>query len=85
MDEPTALLAMASPLPSFETLAMYNSTGASLTGGAQPERVSGVRVSERFFDVMRTQPALGRTFTSEERQIGGPPAIGRPTDLRRLC
>ena len=75
MDEATALLAMASPLPSFETLAMYNSTGANLTGGVQPERVSGVRVSERFFDVMRTQPALGRRFTSEERQTGGPPAI----------
>jgi putative ABC transport system permease protein len=75
MDEATALLAIASPLPSFETLAMYNSSGANLTGGVQPERVSGVRVSERFFDVMRTQPALGRTFTSEERQTGGPAAI----------
>jgi predicted permease len=75
MDEATALLAMASPLPSFETLAMYNSTGANLTGGVQPERVSGVRVSERFFDVMRTQPALGRGFTAEERRTGGPPAI----------
>jgi putative ABC transport system permease protein len=75
MDEPTALLAADSPLASFETLAMYNSTGANLTGGAQPERVSGVRVSERFFDVMRTQPGLGRTFTSEERQANGPPAI----------
>jgi putative ABC transport system permease protein len=54
---------------------LYGSTGANLTGGAQPERVSGVRVSERFFDVMRTQPALGRIFTSEERQTNGPPAI----------
>lgn len=75
MDEPTALLAAASPLASLETLAMYNSTGANLTGGAQPERVAGVRVSERFFDVMRTQPALGRTFTPDERRAGGPPAI----------
>jgi putative ABC transport system permease protein len=46
-----------------------------MTGGAQPERVSGVRVSERFFDVMRTQPALGRTFTPDERQTAGPQAI----------
>jgi MacB-like periplasmic core domain len=75
MDEPTALLAAASPLPSFETVAMYNSTRANMTGGAQPERVSGVRVSERFFDVMRTQPALGRTFTPDERQTAGPQAI----------
>jgi putative ABC transport system permease protein len=75
VDEPTALLATTSNLPSFETLALYSSSGANLTGGAQPERVSGVRVSERFFDVMRTQPALGRTFTSEERQSSGPPAI----------
>jgi putative ABC transport system permease protein len=75
MDEPTALLATAGNLPSFETLAMYGSAGANLTGGAQPERVSGVRVSERFFEVMRTQPVLGRTFTSDERQTNGPPAI----------
>jgi putative ABC transport system permease protein len=75
MDEPTALLALESQLPSFESLATYNSTGANMTGGAQPERVSGVRVSKRFFDVMRTQPALGRTFTADERQTAGPPAI----------
>jgi len=75
MDEPTAVLALESPLPSFEVLAMFNGTGANLTGGAQPERVSGVRVSERFFDVMRTQPGLGRTFTADERRVGGPPAI----------
>jgi hypothetical protein len=75
MDEPTALLAIASRLPTFDTLAMYNSSGANLTGGAQPERVSGARVSERFFDVMRTQPALGRTFTAEERQANGPPSL----------
>jgi putative ABC transport system permease protein len=75
MDEPTAKLALESPLPSFESLAMYNGTGANLTGGAQPERVVGVRVSERFFDVMRTQPALGRTFAPDERQAGGPAAV----------
>jgi putative ABC transport system permease protein len=75
MDEPTALLAAGSPLPSFETVALCNSTGANMTGGAQPERVSGVRVSGRFFDVMRTQPALGRTFTADEGKTGGPPAI----------
>ena len=75
MDEPTARLALESSLPSFESLAMYNSTGANMTGGAQPERVSGVRVSDRFFDVMRTQPALGRTFAPDEGQAGGPAAI----------
>jgi putative ABC transport system permease protein len=75
MDEPTAVAALENPPPSFEALAMYNGTGANLTGGALPERVAGVRVSERFFEVMRTPPALGRTFTPEERQTGGPPAI----------
>jgi putative ABC transport system permease protein len=75
IDEPTALMAVESQLPSFDTLAMYNATGANMTGGALPERVSGVRVSERFFDVMRTQPALGRIFTADERRTGGPQAI----------
>ena len=75
MDEATALLAMESPLPSIASVAMYNTTGANLTGGAQPERVAGVHVSDRFFDVMQTQPALGRTFAPDERAAGGPPAI----------
>jgi putative ABC transport system permease protein len=75
MDEPTARLAMAGALPSFESLAIYNATGANFVGGAEPERVAGVRVSPRFFDVVGVQPALGRTFAPDEMRTGGPPAV----------
>ena len=75
MDEPTARLALASALPSFESLAIYNATGANFVGGTEPERVAGVRVSLRFFDVLRVQPALGRTFALDEMRTGGPPAV----------
>ncbi|OFW06578.1 MAG: hypothetical protein A3H96_12995 [Acidobacteria bacterium RIFCSPLOWO2_02_FULL_67_36] len=75
MDEPTARLALESALPSFESLALYNTTGANFSGAGQPEVVAGVRVSLRFFEVMRVQPALGRVFAPDEMQAGGPPAV----------
>lgn len=75
MDEPTARLATASHVPAFETFALYDTTGAGLTGGAAPERVLGARVSLEFFEVMRAHPALGRSFARAEMQAGGPPAI----------
>ena len=36
MDEPTARLAMVGGLPSFESLAMYFTTGANFVGGSEP-------------------------------------------------
>lgn len=75
MDEPTARLAMASHVPSFESFAPYDTLGAALTGAGEPERVVGARVSREFFDVLKVRPALGRSFDSSEMQIGGPPAI----------
>jgi putative ABC transport system permease protein len=91
MDEPTARLAMVGALPSFESLATYFTTGANFVGGGEPERVTGARVSVRFFDVVGIRPALGRTFAPEEMRTGGPlvvilseslaaRAFGRPAD-----
>jgi hypothetical protein len=39
-------------------------------GGGEPERVSGVRVSWSFFDVLGVKPRLGRTFLPEEETRG---------------
>jgi predicted permease len=75
MDEPTARLAMAGALPSFESLAAYNTTGANFAGGAEPERVAGVRVSPGYFDVLRLRPAIGRSFERDEWMTGGPPVV----------
>jgi putative ABC transport system permease protein len=75
MDEPTARLAIGANLPVFDSLAIYNSADATLTGSEYPERVAGARVSRSFFDVLDVKPAAGRTFTDDELRAGGPAAI----------
>jgi putative ABC transport system permease protein len=55
---------------SFDGLAMYNYTHATMTGGIQPQVVRITRVTDGFFGVFRMQPILGRTFTADEDQSG---------------
>ncbi|MGH9773828.1 MAG: ABC transporter permease [Candidatus Acidiferrales bacterium] len=57
---------------SFEGMAIFDSAGKgyALSGGKEPERVSGVRVSAGFFDVLGVRPFLGRTFLPEEETLG---------------
>jgi putative ABC transport system permease protein len=68
---------------SFETLALFDSagrgynlgaaaTGASggAAGGAEAERVSGLRVTASFFTVLGVKPMLGRTFLEAEEAVG---------------
>jgi putative ABC transport system permease protein len=92
MDEPTSRLAAAASLPVFESFALYNSVGAIIVGGEYPERLPGAGVSQSFFDVLATRPALGRTFADGELVPGGPAVIvlsdalwtrrfGRQTDI----
>jgi predicted permease len=91
-DEGTAQLAMRVGMQTLEAVAVSESTSANLIGGAQPDRIAGATVSGRFFDVMGVHPILGRTFTPDEQQRGGPRAIvlshalwdrafGRATDV----
>jgi putative ABC transport system permease protein len=47
-------------------------SGFNLSGGAEPQRVSGLQVSEGFFRVLGMSPAIGRGFTPEEDRPGGP-------------
>jgi putative ABC transport system permease protein len=56
----------------FEKMAILDSAGKgyNLSGGSEPERVSGVRVSSGFFDVLGVKPRLGRAFLPEEEQPG---------------
>jgi len=55
---------------SFDGLAMYNFTHATMTGGNQPQVVRITRVTDGFFGVFRMQPMLGKTFTADEDQTG---------------
>ena len=56
----------------FDDLALLDSAGRgyNLTGGSEPEQVSGVRVTASFFTVLGVRPLLGRTFLPEEEDPG---------------
>jgi putative ABC transport system permease protein len=58
----------------FESVAGYAETnsGFNLAGGAEAQRVRGLRVSEGFFRVLGTGVSLGRAFSPEEDQPSGP-------------
>src|ERR671910_2571855 len=55
--------------------AFYGVGDNLLSGKGEPERLSGVPVSDNFFDVLGVTPALGRTFNSEECAWNGPKAV----------
>jgi putative ABC transport system permease protein len=56
----------------FESMAFFDSAGKgyNLAEGKDAERVSGVRVSSKFFDVLGTKPLVGRSFLPEEEARG---------------
>lgn len=55
--------------------AFYGVGDSKLTGSGQPERLTGVPVSENFFPLLGVQPVLGRLFTAEECKFNGPRAV----------
>ena len=66
--------------------AFYGAGDNLLSGRGEPERLSGVPVSDNFFNVLGVKPALGRTFTAEECAWNGPKAVmlGYPLWERRF-
>ena len=54
----------------FEDMAAYVGITADLTGVGEPIRLAAAGVSPPFFDILRVQPALGRTFRREEATPG---------------
>ncbi|MBP7778291.1 MAG: ABC transporter permease [Acidobacteria bacterium] len=55
--------------------AFYGVGDNVLSGGGEPERVSGVPVSGNFFDVLGVRPVIGRTFSEDETTFNGPKAV----------
>jgi len=61
---------------SFDALALYATWQGSLTGReGSPDWVDAVTATRSLFDVLRVAPALGRTFSREEDQPGGPRVV----------
>jgi putative ABC transport system permease protein len=54
----------------FSGIAAFGGQGLNLAGGAEPERLRGAKVTGDFFDVLGRKPSYGRTFTTEETQLG---------------
>ncbi|HVG31968.1 MAG TPA: ABC transporter permease [Pyrinomonadaceae bacterium] len=55
----------------FEDIAAYAPWSTNLTGGDEPQRLSGTVTSASLFSVLGVQPQLGRTFLAEEDQPNG--------------
>ncbi|MGO9257043.1 MAG: ABC transporter permease [Bryobacteraceae bacterium] len=55
--------------------AFYGVGDNLLSGQGEPERLSGVPVSENFFQVLGVQPQIGRLFNAEECKWHGPKAV----------
>ena len=55
--------------------AFYGVGDNLLSGSGEPERLSGVPVSENFFDVLGVRPQLGRAFTAQESVWNGPKVV----------
>ena len=61
---------------SFSAVALVEGGSHNLTGAEVPARITALHVSPSFFDVLRTQPRLGRRFVEGEGARGGAaPAI----------
>ncbi len=59
--------------PFFGSLAGYQTSPANLTGEAQPARVQAIQVTPSIFQVLETQPALGRPFSESDAAEGAAP------------
>jgi putative ABC transport system permease protein len=55
---------------SFSGFMAFQGSGMNLSGGAEPQRLQGLRVTSNFFDVLNVKPLLGRTFTPQEMELG---------------
>lgn len=55
---------------SFEQLVCYRPYPINLTGDGEPERILRTQTTTGLFEMLRVQPALGRTFAREEEEAG---------------
>jgi putative ABC transport system permease protein len=59
----------------FESIALYNDREANLSDARGAERVTGARISQEFFSVLKVDPLVGRVFTAEETVLNGPRVV----------
>jgi predicted permease len=54
----------------FDSVAVYRNMGFDLGAQGTASRIEGARVTPSYFNVIRTNAALGRTFTEDDAQPG---------------
>ena len=54
---------------------VFNLTGETGAGAAEPEKLEGASVTQNLFAVLGATPALGRVFLPEEDRPGGPRVV----------
>ncbi len=59
----------------LEHIAAYRYWGFVLTGGGEPERITGARVSASLFPLLGVKPIRGRTFLPQEDRFGSSPVV----------
>ena len=63
----------AEQVRTLESVAVYREEQVSFTGPENPQRVAASSVTASFFEVLRTPPRLGRSFTPEDDRPGAAP------------
>jgi putative ABC transport system permease protein len=63
---------LASHHEAFASIAAVDGYSVTLNGNSAPEKIEGRRVTQSFFDVLASAPALGRVFRPEEDRPGAP-------------
>src|ERR1700691_196196 len=59
----------------FSSMAIYRNQNYNVTGSAEAERLAGYMISAGFFSTLGVQPVLGRTFRSDDDQVGAAPVV----------
>ena len=56
----------------FDCMAVWNHQGWNLAVDDRAERISGIRVTYDYFDVLHVRPVLGRRFVEQDDRPGAP-------------
>ncbi|HVQ31022.1 MAG TPA: ABC transporter permease [Vicinamibacteria bacterium] len=59
----------------FEDVGLWTEGSATVTGLAEPERVSVLRVTDGVLPLLGVPPIVGRPFSREDDQAGSPPTV----------
>ena len=59
----------------FSSIAIYRNQDYNFSSPAESERLSGYMISADFFSILGVQPVVGRTFRSDDDQLGATPVV----------